>query len=861
MKQKLFTLLFAVVAGMGTMFAEIYSGTCGAEGDGSNLQWTLANGVLSITGAGKMHDYNVTVDAPWYLYRHSIDTILLQNGVTSIGAYAFKYVGAKSIHIPGSLNEIGYDPFMSCSHFTEIVVDSTNSRYDSRDNCNAIIETATNTLLRGCQTTIIPNSVTNIERGAFHSCMYMTHITIPENITQIGQDVFCYCSSLDTIIWNAKRCSDFTNTSTPFWRVKSICDVRTQITSFEFGEEVEYIPAYLCYGMTNIQEIVIHNCKVEIGAYALANCNYRIVGVDSVSLPDTVICYPSNFCINGDCLPIEEQAVNDWKVWSRTLTNAAGCDSIVSIKVFASKLEIPSITVSPEQDYSNSGRISFNGKNFDYFTVNDDIPGDLCCLKGGEYKLTFFSKRCKDDSLTTICYIPTYAMRVDDIYYNFDNDNHTAIVTYRGKDAETYTEYRGDIIIPEVVSFEGEEYQVVEIGPNALRGCNNINSITIQSKTPLKIGEHSDTRPGIDVNTPIYVPYGSLNTYKSAYSWKIYNLHVINSTHVEGANSATSATITFGNTEDQKHIISCGIEGGESFVGFIAQYISLEPNSQYNDIPFFVNTIEGDYDTLHYSFSTTALELTTQPSKPVSSTTAILLANTNMADAEVSCGFEWKRNDAPADMAGTKVYCPVADGTMAGRLKNLKDDVYYKYRAFYESAAGNMYYGDWQYIFTGDNAVEFDPVLYTYAAAAVTETTATLKGYALAGSDDFTEQGFEYWAESRVPHADNAPARMPAALGEHQTVQTDGISMRVTLTGLDEGTAYKYRTYAKIGSQTVYGSEMSFTTKGEYSGTVDIETVIITSTPDTRAYKILRNGQIFILRGEKVYTVTGQEVR
>ena len=134
--------------------------------------------------------------------------------------------------------------------------------------------------------------------------------------------------------------------------------------------------------------------------------------------------------------------------------------------------------------------------------------------------------------------------------------------------------------------------------------------------------------------------------------------------------------------------LKCGIEEGEEFPGNIVEYNGLEPNGTYNEIPFFIKTNEGDYDTLHVSFTTPALELTTKPSKPVSSTTAILLAETNMSDAEVSCGFEYKRNDAPADMDGTKVYCPVASGQMAGRLKNLKDDVYYKYRAFYQSAAG-----------------------------------------------------------------------------------------------------------------------------------------------------------------------------
>jgi hypothetical protein len=160
-------------------------------------------------------------------------------------------------------------------------------------------------------------------------------------------------------------------------------------------------------------------------------------------------------------------------------------------------------------------------------------------------------------------------------------------------------------------------------------------------------------------------------------------------------------------------------------------------------------------------------------------------------------------------------------------------------------------------------AVEFDPILYTYGATVVKENEATISGYALAGSEDFTEQGFEYWAESRTHSGANAPHRVSAALNEHFFVQASGIALRATLTNLDAGTVYKYRVYGKVGDQYYYGSEQSFATQGEYEGddSEAIEEVPSDQVPSTKAQKILRNGQIFILRGEKVYTLTGQEVR
>ncbi len=361
---------------------------------------------------------------------------------------------------------------------------------------------------------------------------------------------------------------------------------------------------------------------------------------------------------------------------------------------------------------------------------------------------------------------------------------------------------------------------ITNIGSNAFNCCSSLKTVTIESSSPLSVGYLA-----FPASTIIYVPLGSLNAYKATY-WKYYNIHVFNIYTTKDI-LPTSATITINaslNSENKnKYIASCGMEGGEDFGGNVIEYIGLEPESEYNDVPFFIRTTAGDYDTIHCSFSTSALTLNTLASKAVSDNTAILLAETNMSDAETSCGFEWRRHDQPEDMASNQVICPVANGLLAGRLKGLKDDVYYKYRAFYKSAAGNMYYGDWQYIFTGDATVQFEPVLYTYAAQFVSDRKATLKGYALAGSDDFTEQGFEYWAESR--NGSHAPRRTPQdAIGEKHTVTGSGISMQVTLDNLDEGTVYKYRTYAKTGNKTLYGSEMTFTTEGEWKYTVTVST-------------------------------------
>ena len=100
-------------------------------------------------------------------------------------------------------------------------------------------------------------------------------------------------------------------------------------------------------------------------------------------------------------------------------------------------------------------------------------------------------------------------------------------------------------------------------------------------------------------------------------------------------------------------------------------------------------------------------------------------------------------------------------------------------------------------------------------------------------------------------------------MGEHFYAQASGIKMTVTLTDLDAGTVYKYRAYGKVGNQYYYGSEQAFTTTGVYEEETPtaIDQVSSDQVQSTKAQKILRDGQIFIILGNKTFTITGQEVR
>ena len=129
-----------------------------------------------------------------------LTSIEIPYSVTSIGNYGFfGCSGLSSIEIPNSVTTIGEAAFSACGGLSSIVVDSGNTNYDSRNNCNAIINSSSNELIAGCKSTILPNSVTKIGAYAFYQCSSLTSIDIPNSVTSIGNDAFGYCTGLTTI--------------------------------------------------------------------------------------------------------------------------------------------------------------------------------------------------------------------------------------------------------------------------------------------------------------------------------------------------------------------------------------------------------------------------------------------------------------------------------------------------------------------------------------------------------------------------------------------------------------------------------------------------------------------------------------
>ena len=205
----------------------------------------------------------------------SLTSINIPSSVKSIGYCAFNWCSLTSINIPSSVTSIENGAFSGCDNLTKLKVSPDNPVYDSRDNCNAIIETKSNTLVQGCKSTIIPNSVTSIGEwafavfycltsinipssvksigeGAFSSCHGLTSINIPNSVKSIGEDAFAYCESLTTITL-PKHITNIDELGIP----SQVRIIRKDKDDHSLGNNASY---------KKEEEEVLDNAVVEIGA-------------------------------------------------------------------------------------------------------------------------------------------------------------------------------------------------------------------------------------------------------------------------------------------------------------------------------------------------------------------------------------------------------------------------------------------------------------------------------------------------------------------------------------------------------------------------------------------------------------------
>ena len=330
---------FCMSTSSGTLFYSYGNGIYGnnvilVDGSSLSANLTIPNRVCyngryyAVTGIGQSAFSGET----------TLTSIFIPNTVTSIGSYAFSNcTGISSLTIPFSVTQIGLSAFSGCSGLTSISVDSYNTVYDSRNNCNAIIVTATNTLICGCQNTIIPNSVISIGSNAFNGCIGLTSVTIPYSVTNIGSNAFMGCTGLTTVNYYAANCASAGSSSSPTSGV--VFSGCTNISTFNFGSSVTKIPPYLCYGLSGLTSVTLPNSLAKIGASAFYGCS----GLTSISIPNSVDSIDASaFQGCSGLITLNYNAISCSYAGSSSTNSAfSGCTNITTVNFGNSVTTIP----------------------------------------------------------------------------------------------------------------------------------------------------------------------------------------------------------------------------------------------------------------------------------------------------------------------------------------------------------------------------------------------------------------------------------------------------------------------------------------------------------------------------------------
>ena len=426
-----------------------------------------------------------TVDDIWYYYTNEDDdevgvmysksgeysgdvvipSTVTYNGkqytVTSIGSKAFSgCTRLKKVTIPNSVTSIGNEAFYYCIDLTTVTVPNSVTSIGNRafENCT------------GLKTVTLGNSVTSIRFRSFYGCTGLTTVKIGNSVTTIGYKAFDGCTDLTTVIWNARNAQDFQYDSCPF----SDCE---NLTEFVFGEEVEHIPAYLCYNLTLLNTIVIPNSVTSIGSSAFAGCK----GLTEVTIGNSV------------------KSIGSWAFSSCTsLTAITIPNSVTSIEsgTFFSCTGLTEVTI-PNSVTSIGSRAFFSCTGLKKVTIGNSVKS---------IGSNAFSS-CT--SLTAIT-IPNSVTSIGSSA--FSGCTGLTEITIPNSVTSIGSKAFEDCTQMESVTI-GEK--VESIGESAFARCNSLTAVTSKAVTPPEIwGSTFD-----DYAMTLYVPAGCKSKYAEAEYW------------------------------------------------------------------------------------------------------------------------------------------------------------------------------------------------------------------------------------------------------------------------------------------------------------------------------------------------------
>lgn len=330
------------------------SGSCGDKD--SNVTWRFSHDTLTISGSGDMANYTWPDYGPWYSERDNIRTVVIEDGVTSIGKGAFSdHTSLTSITIPNSVTSIGKWAFYGCNGLTTVALpDSLNSIIDC-----AFME------CRNLTSIVIPDSVTSIGNDAFYGCNGLTTVTLPNSLSSMGTRVFGECTSLTNItipdkvtsieVQTFENCKNLTSITIPN-NVASIGSHAfmncTSLTNVTLSSNLASIEEYAFKGCSSLSSVDIPDSVTSIGIHAFQECS----NLTSISIPDGLTGISSH--VFEDCGNLISVTIpNSVKGISMYAFN--GCSNLKDVYYGGSQTEWNRIQVLSENNGLTSAKIHY----------------------------------------------------------------------------------------------------------------------------------------------------------------------------------------------------------------------------------------------------------------------------------------------------------------------------------------------------------------------------------------------------------------------------------------------------------------------------------------------------------------------
>ena len=514
----------------------------------------------------------------------TLTSIEIPNSVTSIGNSAFSGCsGLTKINLPGSVTSIGTYAFSGCTNLTQIEVERNNKKYDSRDGCNAVIETSSNTLVIGCKNSTIPSSVTSIGASAFQNCTSLTKINLPSSVTFIGKSAFSECTSLTSITIPSSVSSIEEHA---FYNCRSL-------TSITLPNSVTSIGDYAFADCSTLTSIEIPNSVTSIGNSAFYSCD----GLTSITLPNSVTSIGSSAF--GSC---------------RTLTSITLPNSVTSIGSSAFEYCSALTSIEIPNSVTSIGASAF--RNCTSLT-KINLPGFVSSI--GNYVFS----GCR--TLTSIT-LPNSLKSIGSSAFEYCRALTSITLPNSlksiGSTAFYYCYGLTSITLPN---------SVTSIGASAFAECKNLNEVRTLITSPFDIS--SSVFSSIAENAILFVPYGTMNEY-SKHGWGVRFKKIVESAPITYTLSITSfggGSVSYHSTIIRNQTTSFPVEQNSSATIELIPDDGFEINSvKVNDVDITSDVSNGKY-TISNIIENIALSVVFEAIPPTTYTLSITASGNGSA--------------------------------------------------------------------------------------------------------------------------------------------------------------------------------------------------------------------------------------